>query len=629
MPNDFIRFSSTEVINTERLATYIANGIAPGGGTTFDIEPCEGLSEVVLPDGVFTTPLGDEPPWYDANDPDTWDFAGVLPLEVTGLDDTTRSVTMTPTIRGNGLAGRAIRGPQTIGVTAVLVGRTTEGVAAGLAWLRRVLHGACDADELPCGPTGTLETFTVCPVFGGTPDLDAPATTILLDPNSLGGGEWLVINGTFTDDAAPGTHLRPYGDTDLIDGGDALADEMLDVIDGGGAFPVEDLIIGDDADLSGTAVLGGTLRDCVSGPVTITWTLREGETFPGPTVRFVLLDAANQVTLVGPDVVLTDTDAEYVWELPLGVEGEAWRPALITTQSIIVTSVETLTYAAADPLDCVAPYRRFFPVTATTYGPIVTETIDTDCVELLKVEWTWESGSPYRYGVTEPVLLGMGFGVEPTLVAPGVVYDEGDGVTLTDATPWNCAPPAPVASCAIDPAAPGIGVPPSYPVVVDTTRPRITTEDVRDMWTVVGPELIPSNEGVFTMDLTAGPTPVVGVRVRVWDDSDALGVVPELCDFAYEFLIDYIPANGVLTIDGPAGTITTLCDGNVTPQDAAAGVRGAFGGPIQDPVVRCDRRYLVRVQWLDTYPRDALPFYEMGDQNGTLSFDLAITNREG
>lgn len=633
--NGYIRFAGIEVINTERLQTYVANGIAPKDGTRITVEDvCEGISGVLYPSGDFTTPLQDEPPWYDANDPDTWDFAGILPIEVTGLDDTTRTVQMTQTLKGNGLAGRAIRGPQTVGVTGVLVGRTTEGVKAGLSWLRRVLHGSCDADEQPCGQSGTLETFSACPgpIVGGV-DPDKSITDVLYHPFKEGGGietgPWLVLNGTFDDGLDTlGTYLVPNPDGDIISAGDA-DDYVPDYISGGGAEPANDVISGGSASSLRDVTLGGTRYGCTAGTVTITWRLQEWIGDQDPNVRMVLLDDANVPVEMGPTPTLVDAFQDYTWTLPLGVDLDGWRPAIISDKTILVYSVSVTYQDVLDPLDCIAPYRRFFPVTATTSGPTPVDIVATACAELLIVEWTWESGSPYRFGVREQVLLGMGWGVPPSLVAPGVSYDEGDGSTLTPAGPWNCAPPGPVASCAIDPLAPTLGVPPAYPVIVDTSRPRITTQNVRDMWAVVGPELIPSNEGVFTIDLIAGSKPVVGVRIRVWDDADADGTVPDLCDFAYEFLIDYIPKNGVLTIDGAAGTITTLCEGNTVPQDASAGVRGAFGGPIEDPVVRCDRRYLVRAQWLDTYPNTAPGYYTAGDSNGAMTMSLSVTDREG
>ena len=147
------------------------------------------------------------------------------------------------------------------------------------------------------------------------------------------------------------------------------------------------------------------------------------------------------------------------------------------------------------------------------------------------------------------------------------------------------------------------------------------------MWALVGPEQIPGNEGTFTISISTDTEPVVGVRVRVWDDADADGTVPDNCDFAYEFLIDYVPEQSQMVIDGDS--ITTFCGGLAVPQDSSSDVRGAFGGPIQRPVVRCNRRYLVLVQWMDTFPRSAPGYFLVADPTGTLTLDLDVTIREG
>lgn len=630
----FLRYGGTEVANLERLAAYIENGLAPAG-SRIDVTPCEGLSEVIYSPGwrPYRTPIQDEPPWYDVEDPDTWDFAGVLPLEVTGLDSTTRTVEVTQTLRGDGLPGRVQRTPQTIGVSALLVGRTTESVQAGLAWLRRVLHGACDADEQPCGPSATLEAFTVCPTpLVGVPDLSEPLVVTLMHPNdgTSPPGAWSVINGRFDTDAGDGTVLTPYDtNPDVLDGGDAFLDDDADLYEGDDADGDAPLIDGGTAEPIGAeAILGGLLQSCTAGAVTITWSIKAVS--EGSTVELVLLDDASLPALHGPSFVVLDDDYhDYTWEIPFGVDLDTWRPALIAPHSLVIESVSIAGFAVLSPEDCVAPYRRYLPVTTTTSGPTPVEEVDADCAVLLRVEWVWVSGSPFRYGVTDPVLLGLGWGDDPTYDAPGVTWDAGDPPTLVSATPWNCAPLAPVAGCAIDPASPSLGTAPALPVVVDTTRPRITTQNVRQVWAVVGPEQVPANEGVLSIDLAAGADPVVGIRVRVWDDANADGTVPNKCDFAYEYLVDYVPENGVLTIDGTSNQVTTMCAGNAVPQDAAAGVRGDYGGPVKTPVVRCDRRYLVLVQWLDTYPRTSAPYYTMGDPNGDLTLNLYVTPREG
>lgn len=630
--NGWLRLGGVEVVNDERLATYLDNGIAPLDAQV-NVEPCEGLSEVLSTDwSPFRTPMQDEAPWYDEDDPDTWDFAGLLVTELTGLDDTTRTLEMATTLAGTGVAGRATRTPRTVGGTAVLVGRTTEACQAGLAWLRRVLHGACDADEQPVTSGDTLEFLTACPTpLAPTADtsMSPEVKYLLTDP-----GTWRVQNGTITPTDNDTVIFRPFDSAAVLDGGDAGPDED-GVVDGGGAEPAEGLYEG--GTVSGVyrpAYLSGEPQaGCLPGPVTITWTLRGSD--PGTVVQGALVNAAGAVTEYGPKWDLSDdpfpaplgdfTDFEVTWDLPFGIDYDVWAPAIISSDEVEVLTVEVSGHPVLSVDACLNPLRRTLPGVVCTSGPNPVDSIDTGCEVLLVVEWVWVSRSPYRYSPPAVLLTGLANGVAPSYTAPGVSYDEGGGTVV--ATPWNCSPAAAPASCAIDPSTPTFGTPPALPAVVEARRPRITTQPVRSVWALIGPEQIPANEGTLTITLTAPSGPVVGSRVRVYDNADADGTVPDNCDFAYEFLIDYVPGGGVMTIE--ADSITTVCAGYTVPEDASAGVRGAYGGPIEPPVVRCNRRYLVLVQSLDTYPSTATGFYTFGASEGPLSVDLAVSSREG
>lgn len=629
-----VLYGGDEVINTERLQAYLDNGIGPGD-TQFTIDTCLGLAEALGGPEEYRSPLLDQPAWWSADDDDTLDFAGLLPLGITGLNGTTRVMDYLPTTDGYGVPGKVTRGPATLGVTAVLVGRTSEGVQAGLSWLRRTLHRLCDGDEAPCGPTAEVEVFTTCPgPISATPNPDV--TTTDTEPHPFDGAgdpsAWTVANGTLTDNG-DGTLVTPFPtEPDLITAGGAPEEGDIITADAGTEEPI---ILGSAAGAAGQATVGVFYTaDCTRlGDLTIVWRIRS--VAATGVAQPVILGADGIPIDTGPLWSTTDTFSDYTWDVPGGVSSdEPWRVGLIVYGDHVVESADITYHPPLSAADCVAPYRRRFPLAATVSGPTVTEEFETDCATLLVVEWIWTTG-PYQYGTDTTLVLGIGFGDAPSYAAPGVTYDEGDGVTLTDATPWNCAAPddEPL-SCALDPIGPTFGTPPALPDVTDTVRVTITTEDVRDVSVVIGPEQVPASDGVLTIALTAGPDPVVGARVRVWDDAAIDGTVPDECGFVYEYLIDYIPANGVLTIDGVTGLITTLCDGAVTPEDSAQMVRGDYGGPTEEPVIRCDRRYLVRLQWFDTYPRgavDGLPGsgYTLGDPNGTLTMDLYVTPREG
>ena len=628
----WFRLGGAEVVNNERLAAYLDHGITPLGAV-INVETCEGLAAAMVEDWQpYRTPLQDEAPWYDVDDPDTWDFAGVLVTEVTGLDDSTRSLDVTTTLDGSGIAGRPTRTPRVVGVTAVLVGRTSQACQAGLSWLQRLLHGDCDSDEQPVQAGAPLEFFTGCPgPLAPTADMSLPPEVkyALTDP-----ADWHGRNGSVSDAGDDTILFRPFDDSLTVDAGGAGPDED-GIDDAGGADEVPGLYDGGDAILYGAGYLLATPQDgCLPGPVTITWTIR-GD-YPGATVQAVILDEAGAVAEYGPKWDLTDdefpapegdfSDFTFTWEVPFGVDLTRWTPALVTDDTVQALTVEVSGQPLLPVSACLTSTLRTLPGVVCSTSPTVTDQIDTGCDYLLVVEWIWTARSPYRYSPPTRVLTGLGYGEAPSYTAPGVTYDEGG--TLISAAPWDCDPPAAVAACYTDPSLPGFGSPPATPVIADFRRIQITDEDgIRSMWALVGPEQIPGNEGTFTISLSTDTEPVVGVRVRVWDDADADGTVPDNCDFAYEFLIDYIPEQSQMVIDGDS--ITTLCGGLAVPQDSSSDVRGAFGGPIQRPVVRCNRRYLVLVQWMDAFPRSAPGYFIVADPTGTLTLDLDVTIREG
>src|SRR5690606_13808301 len=95
----------------------------------------------------YTTPAGQRgveapAPWYDPDVPESAGFVGLLPLEISGMDDNPRSRTVSTSVTGGGAAGPSRVGPREITVTAVVLGIHTASVAYGLAWLSEALS-AC------------------------------------------------------------------------------------------------------------------------------------------------------------------------------------------------------------------------------------------------------------------------------------------------------------------------------------------------------------------------------------------------------------------------------------------------------------------------------------------------------
>lgn len=643
MDENYLAFGGTEVINTERLQAYVDNGLVPIGTTVTAHPTCTGIQELLPGQQVpYRTPLLDQPPWYDAEDPDTWDFAGVLPLDITGLDGTTATVGIAESLNGGGVAGARIRGPRTVAVSALLVGRTTASVQAGLRWLTTALLRTC-VDDDTCGSGAMLQGFTACPgPVCRTADTDAAPLVIQLQ--NANDPLWYVRSGTFT-----ANHLAPVTTDDLYhDGGtppstgattDDSGGPTATVEPEGGLGPVL------PGDVIAPGILGGTQFPALAGPVRISWYLSTPAA--DVDVQLVLLDEVGEVA--DPGVTFTApagiTSVGHL-DFPDGVDLELWRAGLIVNDpgGITVTILRVEYQPQLTAAQCAAAYERVLPRVTTVSGPTPVEVVaNGDCGDFLRVEWTWVVGSPYRYGHTSPLALNtrpLGGSTQSTATdyeAPGV---SSDWHTL-DATArlvYECVPTPPPAACYQDPCSPGFTAAPTAPVIPDPDRITADSHGVTDtvlrlddITVCLDAPAVPGNENVLTISLRNDTKPKVGVRVRVYDAVEPDCVETSPCDFAYEFNIGYIPPSGVLTIDGVAGTVTTLCQG--TLQDSSSVVSGSYGGARVDPVVKCAGRYLVHVQWLHIYPRTCYvgdtTAYGAGLVQGVLGVDLSVTPREG
>lgn len=157
MLTDFFSLGGVEVANAVRLAAYLKSVGSPldSVGTCF----CPTLTPEMLGDEEYTDPAADDAPWYDANLPDSADFAGLLLLSVEGLDDYPVRRTVTNALTGGGVLGPARALPRTLVFTGLLLGATCCGVEYGLHWLSEVLQGCagtrCDGD--------CLTLYTCCP----------------------------------------------------------------------------------------------------------------------------------------------------------------------------------------------------------------------------------------------------------------------------------------------------------------------------------------------------------------------------------------------------------------------------------------------------------------------------------
>lgn len=137
----YLNFSGTDIISVARTLAY-----ADGAHWLRDVHDSEDL-RIGLGDAPYGSPLHDEPPWYDPDDPDTWRFWGVLPVSMSGFDDSTRRAAVIESIGDGGVVAMIRKATRQMVCQVMLVGGDQAACVAGMAWLRSALEGGCAGDD--------------------------------------------------------------------------------------------------------------------------------------------------------------------------------------------------------------------------------------------------------------------------------------------------------------------------------------------------------------------------------------------------------------------------------------------------------------------------------------------------
>lgn len=164
------RALDAELVNNARTLAYCDHMLA--GLTVLDCDGCDYLHEA-LGDKPYTSPLVDQPEWFEPNNPDTWNFLGMLMLDAQGVEDGTVEATVTELTSDGGYISRPRKASREMRFRAVLIGLDDAAVQAGMVWLRKALDGDwCRAATQGC--TGDhLCYFAACPqVCEDSPNLD-------------------------------------------------------------------------------------------------------------------------------------------------------------------------------------------------------------------------------------------------------------------------------------------------------------------------------------------------------------------------------------------------------------------------------------------------------------------------
>jgi len=161
--------SSVEIINTHRAVAYAQKA---GMWWVQGCEECAPIGEVANPDG-YLTPLLDEkagnpPPWWDGNNVrDSENFLGIIGVNMSGADDSTRQIDLIEGSLTGGYLGSMGFRARTIVIRAILIATDDCALGFGLAWLR-----AMDASQACYSSTFGL--YECCPCMCA-PECDDPA----------------------------------------------------------------------------------------------------------------------------------------------------------------------------------------------------------------------------------------------------------------------------------------------------------------------------------------------------------------------------------------------------------------------------------------------------------------------
>lgn len=336
----YFTYDGTEIINVDRMEKYIGNQRA-----TWGLKALLGNGSLpAILQEAYDTPLTDPAPWVDPDRMDSYDFWGAYPVNVAGIEDSTRESAVVEYIRDGGSVGALRHGTRSVVFSVALMGASEGAVEYGMNWLKAALLGAncsprqgCSGAELVyfasepvVDPDAPDIPPNVDPVFavldGGR--ADSTDTAQVLDtfdrsnnPTSLGETS---TGQTWTPEGAGVFGIE--GDAAVVTTGVSL-DWYSTVVETGTADVIIETLIGDKA----TGDMGLKLRSA------------------GPDAGFAVFhnamwDTAFPATQVGPSFSETFVDGDRMRASAFGDLIEVWRQAGGSGDWVNVMTTSTSTY---------------------------------------------------------------------------------------------------------------------------------------------------------------------------------------------------------------------------------------------------------------------------------------------
>lgn len=158
----YLSLGGTEIANASRTEAYVKNagGLIP----LRNCIDCEDLG-TVLGDGVYDSPLVDDAPWLDPTNNSTNDFYGLYPLEIEGIEDSTREAAVTESIVDGGSVGSVRKATRSVRVRGLLMAANEYAMSSGMTWLRNALDPSpCTTHGGSCGGA-QLCYYAACPTY--------------------------------------------------------------------------------------------------------------------------------------------------------------------------------------------------------------------------------------------------------------------------------------------------------------------------------------------------------------------------------------------------------------------------------------------------------------------------------
>ena len=139
----YLSYDGTEIINVARTEAYARDldWFKPLYNNSL-------LPRVLGRSTGYTTPSVDEAPWYDPDVPESNGFFGAYPIDVAGLENSSRASDPIEFTTEGGLPGRLRHGTRTGVFSVVLIGASEAAVKYGRDWLARALLGSACGKSL-------------------------------------------------------------------------------------------------------------------------------------------------------------------------------------------------------------------------------------------------------------------------------------------------------------------------------------------------------------------------------------------------------------------------------------------------------------------------------------------------